>query len=142
MTTAVAKKPLVRDGYPNGECPDCGEDIPTDCEDGGECGRCGYVLRFPPKKQKMPRYKKMKAPKLKIVDLNKCCRSPEGGGFHDHPDIRTEKQYLVKYNGCFHAGTFSPEWYGWCFNGIYSAGAQLDKPGTNASAWQGLWEIC
>lgn len=34
----------VCDSYPFGECPDCGEEIPEDAEDGHECIVCGHVL--------------------------------------------------------------------------------------------------
>ena len=44
----------------------------------------------------------------------------------EHPDIKSTKEYLVKYDGNFYAGSFYKEWYGWNFPGIYDAGAQLD----------------
>lgn len=34
----------IRDFYPKGECPDCGEDIPYDLGDGDECPNCGHVF--------------------------------------------------------------------------------------------------
>jgi hypothetical protein len=85
----------------------------------------------------------MKSPRLIPVDLKRCCEAPGGGAFHDHPDISTRKQYLVKYAGQYYAGVFTREWFGWNFTGIYYAyaGIQLNKPGTNCSDWQGLWEI-
>lgn len=66
---------------------------------------------------------------LKKLDLSK----REGC---EHPDIKSTKQYLVKYDGSFYAGTFSRQWYGWNFNGIYGAGAQLDY-----DDWQEIYEI-
>ena len=33
----------IRDIYSNGMCPDCGEDIPVDAEEGGQCENCGHV---------------------------------------------------------------------------------------------------
>ena len=63
------------------------------------------------------------------------------GRFTNHPDISLRKNYLIKYDGRFYAGKFGREWYGLNFNGVYDAGAQFDKPGTNASSWQGVWEI-
>lgn len=30
--------------YVGGACPDCGEDIPEESEDGDECENCGHVL--------------------------------------------------------------------------------------------------
>lgn len=49
--------------------------------------------------------------------------------------------YLVLHRGRFHCGTFSTQWYGLNFNGIYPAGCQYDPPGTNASDWQKIWRI-
>lgn len=80
----------------------------------------------------------MKAPKLKKIDLKKCCSLKASGDFHDHPDIKSNKIYLAKIEGRYYAGRFSKQWYGWKFDG---AGLQLDKPGANCSMWQGLWEI-
>ena len=37
---------LMKDEYPNGECPDCCEPIPDDCGDGDECWNCGHVFWF------------------------------------------------------------------------------------------------
>ena len=34
----------IKDNYPEGECPDCGDPIPTDVVDGGECENCGHVF--------------------------------------------------------------------------------------------------
>lgn len=34
----------VKDAYPDGVCPDCGEDIPDDVEDGEECTNCGHTF--------------------------------------------------------------------------------------------------
>ena len=33
----------VRDTYPNGACPDCGEPIP-DAGEGAACANCGHVF--------------------------------------------------------------------------------------------------
>lgn len=85
-----------------------------------------------------------KTPKLIPVDLSKCCHRPraESSGQHWHPEINSRKTYLAKIGGDFYAGRFSLQWYGWNFdNWVVDAGLQLDKPGTNASEWQGLWEI-
>jgi rubredoxin len=35
---------LVRDDYENGECPDCGQDIPKAAVQGEECSNCGHVF--------------------------------------------------------------------------------------------------
>ncbi len=64
------------------------------------------------------------------------------GSFQWHPDIKDDAHYLARIDDGFFAGTFSEEWYGWSFDGWGGGGGlQLDKPGTNASSWQGLWEI-
>jgi len=34
----------VKDAYDGGICPDCGEDIPTDTQDGEACHNCGHVF--------------------------------------------------------------------------------------------------
>jgi hypothetical protein len=70
-----------------------------------------------------------KPPHLVPIDLGKLrgCK---------HPDIKESLFYLVQYDGNFHAGTFSKEWYGWSFDGIYDAGTQLDDPYIQA-----IWQI-
>jgi DNA-directed RNA polymerase subunit RPC12/RpoP len=37
-------KELIKGHYPDGECPDCGEDIPDNATEGEECGNCGHVF--------------------------------------------------------------------------------------------------
>lgn len=84
----------------------------------------------------------MKTPILHRIDLSKCCRKKGGYGESHHPDISARKQYLVLIDGSFYAGQFCRQWFGWNFEGgPWDAGYQLDKPGTNASLWQGIWEI-
>lgn len=34
----------VADSYVNGECPDCGETIPKDAQEGSNCENCGHVF--------------------------------------------------------------------------------------------------
>jgi len=34
----------VKDAYPNGECPDCGEDIPDDVAEGESCSNCNHAF--------------------------------------------------------------------------------------------------
>ena len=85
-----------------------------------------------------------KTPKLKQIDLSKCCHRKDGQGHGEswHPDIKARKQYLALLGGEFYAGQFQLEWYGWNFMcGFWECGYQLDKPRTNASDWEGLWEI-
>lgn len=47
----VQPKPIplnpVKDAYENGECPDCGEDIPDDVVNGQGCERCEHVFCLP-----------------------------------------------------------------------------------------------
>lgn len=63
------------------------------------------------------------------------------GSGSNHPDIDRHHTYLVRYDGKYYLGSFSREWYGWNFNGIYDAGAQYNQPGTNASRWEAIWEM-
>lgn len=34
----------VRDSYPDGECPDCGDPIPSEAVEGDACANCGHVF--------------------------------------------------------------------------------------------------
>lgn len=34
----------LQSAYDGGECPDCGEPIPSSFEDGDECDNCGHVF--------------------------------------------------------------------------------------------------
>ena len=34
----------IKNSYPNGECPDCGENIPDDVCTGQACGNCDHVF--------------------------------------------------------------------------------------------------
>ncbi len=86
--------------------------------------------------------KPIKAPKLKRIDLSKCCERPGGCGKSDHPDIKRNKTYLAKIGRSWSAGSFSREWFGWSFFDGGMGSVQLDKPGTNASQWRALFEIC
>lgn len=36
----------VKDEYPDGVCPDCGENIPDDAQEGEQCGNCGHVFFY------------------------------------------------------------------------------------------------
>ena len=90
----------------------------------------------------------IKIPVLVPLDLSKCCHKKgdglceDAGTCHHHPDIKSSKTYLAKIDGEFFSGHFSSTWYGWSFDGWGGGGGlQLDKPGTNGSTWQGLWEI-
>lgn len=89
--------------------------------------------------KKLP--KKLTPPKLKAIDLAKCCTiDSDQEACHDHPDIQPEKQYLAKIAGEWFCGYFNREWYGWNFDGWWN-NLQLDKPGTNGSDWEELYEI-
>ena len=50
----------------------------------------------------------------------------------DDKRITLNKKYLVKYDGRWAIDTFSKQWYGWNFNGIYDAGLQVDYDGWEA----------
>lgn len=75
-------------------------------------------------------------PFLMPIDLTK-------GDGHHHPDIRPGRtQYLVLIDGRYYAGTFSEQWYGLNFCPAWGANShQYDKPGTNYSGWEAVWEI-
>ncbi len=34
----------IKDSYPDGKCPDCGEQIPVDITDGDKCSNCGHIF--------------------------------------------------------------------------------------------------
>jgi DNA-directed RNA polymerase subunit RPC12/RpoP len=34
----------IKDSYPGGVCPDCGEEIPDNVVSGEECPNCGHVF--------------------------------------------------------------------------------------------------
>lgn len=36
----------IKDEYDDAACPDCGEDIPDDANEGEECSNCGHVWGF------------------------------------------------------------------------------------------------
>jgi len=40
---------IIKDSYENGECPDCGEDIPDDVSNGDGCSNCSHVFYSPVK---------------------------------------------------------------------------------------------
>lgn len=82
---------------------------------------------------KTRRYK----PRLVKIDLTK-------GEGNNHPDIKTDgTNYLVRHRGTLHIGPFSKQWYGLNFDGWRHnpCGVQYDKPGTNASGFEQMWEI-
>jgi len=37
-------KNSIKDSYENGECPDCGDDIPVEVMEGEECKNCGHAF--------------------------------------------------------------------------------------------------
>lgn len=73
-------------------------------------------------------------PKLKKLDLTK-------GKDSNHPDIRTDTDYLCKIGERWYAGEFSKQWFGWSFDGWLGTPYQYDQPGTNSSDWKEIWEI-
>ena len=40
---------IIKGSYENGECPDCGEDIPNDVSNGDGCSNCSHVFYSPVK---------------------------------------------------------------------------------------------
>ena len=38
------KQNLIKASYEDGECPDCGEQIPNDVKEGQECKNCDHVF--------------------------------------------------------------------------------------------------
>lgn len=34
----------IKASYPDGECPDCGEPIPSDVQEGDTCCNCGHTF--------------------------------------------------------------------------------------------------
>lgn len=76
---------------------------------------------------------------MKLTRLN--LRKGDG---HKHPDIKTGDRhvYLVKWNDELSLGSFNRERYGLYYTPTCGGlGFQYDKPGTNASLWQGVWLI-
>jgi len=75
-------------------------------------------------------------PRLKKIDLKK-------SHAHNCPGIKADSKtsYLVKYANHWYAGTFCKVWFGISFDG-WVAPLQFDQPGTNASEWQEVYEIC
>lgn len=65
------------------------------------------------------------------------------GKEHKHPDIKVGRvRYLAKFEGDWHIGTFSRQWYGLHFDCDWGAsGIQFDAPGSNGSTWQKLYRI-
>lgn len=37
----------IKESYPNGECPDCGETIPDNVQEGQQCVNCDHVFCGP-----------------------------------------------------------------------------------------------
>ena len=85
---------------------------------------------------------KVKTPRLISVNLSQITKMPstDSPGKHWHPKISTKKLYLVKINGTYYVGTFDLQWYGHSFSGL-GFNTQLDRPGTNSSMWQAIWEM-
>jgi hypothetical protein len=44
LTDKFQGKNIVKDSYPNNECPDCGKAIPDDVANGESCDNCGHVF--------------------------------------------------------------------------------------------------
>jgi len=75
--------------------------------------------------------------KLKKLDLAKRKKG-------EHPDINESSYYLAKIDGCWYADTFTRQWYGLNFDGVYTAGKQLWTIGLSEKGkdgWEELYEI-
>ena len=70
-------------------------------------------------------------PELIKIDLTKGNLDKE-----EHPDLKEGQYYLAKIDGHWYCDTFSKQWYGWNFNGVYGAGYQLSY-----GKWQELYEM-
>jgi len=68
------------------------------------------------------------------IDLSKGRKS-------DHPDVTTDRLYLVKVAGEWHFGRFSRQHYGLNFTNWGRSGLQFDTPGYNSSEWERIVEI-
>jgi hypothetical protein len=68
------------------------------------------------------------------IDLSKAIK-------HEHPDISTERMYLVKVHGGWFFGPFTRQWFGLSFSRWGGAGLQFDAPGWNSSRWERVIEI-
>ena len=57
--------------------------------------------------------------------------------------IECGASYLAKIGGGWYAGTFSMQWYGWCFDGWADVGYQLVVTGTpgDRGSWRLLFRI-
>lgn len=76
-----------------------------------------------------------KPPRLIPVDLL-------AGNGQTPPGINARSRYLARIDDKWYAGGFSKQWYGYSFNGWGGgAGLQFDRPGSNCSRWQELYEI-
>lgn len=73
-------------------------------------------------------------PLWREIDLSKAVK-------HEHPDISTEKHYLVKIHGGWFFGRFTRQWFGLNFTNWGNAGAQFDAPGWNSSTWEYVFEV-
>jgi hypothetical protein len=71
-----------------------------------------------------------------LIEIDLSLTTSQGGG-----GLEVGRTYLVLYGGRFHTGSFSMQWYGLNFEGIFSAGAQYDPPGVNYSSWQRIWQF-
>lgn len=73
-------------------------------------------------------------PYLVPVDLSR-------GNRGDHPDLRSDQDYLYKVHGHWHVGRPHRQWYGWNFSGWWGTCIQFDTPGTNGSTWEYIYEL-
>lgn len=72
---------------------------------------------------------------LREIDLSK-------GENKRHPEFKEDgTQYLCKIHGKFYVGGFRSVWYGQMFDGWKNPSLQYDKPGTNLSGWELVYEL-
>ena len=87
----------------------------------------------------------MNLPHFIAIDLSKSVHKKGSGTTSSkttHPDISTNKNYLVKVYNKLMIGTFAIQWYGLSFHPIWACSSiQYDAPGTNSSGWEAIWEI-
>ena len=83
--------------YEGGECPDCGEDIPTDAEEGHTCSNCGHAffLQRPDDDNKGVVISRT----INLIDVLKAHQDPN----NDNLIMELEK-CLVRHNVCLKCG--------------------------------------
>ncbi len=60
---------------------------------------------------------------------------------HDHPDIDTTQRYLCMIGGTYWVGKFERSFRGLIFHGWHDNAILYDRPGTNNSHWNKIYQI-